>query len=249
LQVLLHSLLPDHLGDAHLRIDIKGVGIQIGNLLSPPHPLFPLLVLHLPQDGCESLGVIDDGGKFWSLADGLLSHLWIAQQLESYSLGIRITLGSASLVWLLLRTRGLCLGLSCRACPTTCHISDVQRQHLAVPDLELLHGLGGIVQELSVVVEMLGGGRDAGFGLDGLFQGADGGVRWDFEGEEIVIILRRGRYAYGDTPWTSSATIRRNRVIESVHKHIEFATWREVGGIRGGLSEVYGTGQKGGFGR
>lgn len=49
------------------------------------------------------------------------------------------------------------------------------------------------------MVEMLGGSGYAGFGLDGIFQRADGGICWDFEREEIVVVLRRRSYAYSDT--------------------------------------------------
>lgn len=49
------------------------------------------------------------------------------------------------------------------------------------------------------MVEMLGGSGYAGLGLDGLFQCADGGICWDFEREEIVVVLRRRSYAYCDT--------------------------------------------------
>lgn len=39
------------------------------------------------------------------------------------------------------------------------------------------------------MIEVLGGFRDVGFGLDGFFEGADCGVGGNFEGEEVGVVV------------------------------------------------------------
>lgn len=73
------------------------------------------------------------------------------------------------------------------------------------------------------MVEMLGGSGYAGLGLDGLFQCADGGICWDFEREEIVVVLRRRSYAYCDTPLKNVSSYSSNR--ESTQTLFEVGAW------------------------
>lgn len=73
------------------------------------------------------------------------------------------------------------------------------------------------------MVEMLGGSGYAGFGLDGIFQRADGGICWDFEREEIVVVLRRRSYAYSDTPLKVVSSCSCNR--EPTQTLLEVGTW------------------------
>lgn len=161
--------------------------------------------MHLPPDLCKSCLVVDHSSEFRSLRVEGLEHLRVAEHLQSYSLCVGLASGIPTLASLLLGTcaGGLCVGLGSRACCTAGHVADVQGEHLAVPDLELLHGLGGIAEELAVVVEVLGGGWDVGFDLDCFLEEADGGVWGYFEGEEVVIV-RWGSYADCDTPWRES---------------------------------------------
>jgi hypothetical protein len=76
-----------------------------------------------------------------------------------------------------------------RSCGGAGDVTDVKGEHLAVADLELLHGFGVVVQELPIVVEVLGGLGDLGFGLYGFFEGSDGGVGGEFEGDEVGIVV------------------------------------------------------------
>ena len=65
------------------------------------------------------------------------------------------------------------------------------------------------------MVEVLGGLGDLRFGLDGLLQGADGGIGGDFEGEEISILVSRSSDVYCDTP---SPYVSRARVRECLRQ-------------------------------
>jgi hypothetical protein len=93
---------------------------------------------------------------------------------------------------LLLRLRllgplGLGLGLGGNARASS-HVPHVNRQHLAVTDLELLHRLCIVVQKLSIVVYVLRRWGDVGLGLDRSSQGFDYGIGGDIERDKVVVL-------------------------------------------------------------
>jgi len=78
LQILLNALLPNHLRNPRLRIDIKRISIQVRNLLPPPSLLLCLLSLHALQRPRKRLGVLNHARQLRSSADSLCSHLRVA---------------------------------------------------------------------------------------------------------------------------------------------------------------------------
>lgn len=63
----------------------------------------------------------------------------------------------------------------------------MDRQHLTVADLELLHRLGVVVEQLAIVVDVLRGRRDVALGLDRSAESFDNSVGGYVEGKEVVV--------------------------------------------------------------
>lgn len=119
--------------------------------------------------------------------------LWVSQNLQPDQLGVWLRGGASGVPLLLLTLCGGCLG--CLATITgggdagaAAHVTDVEGEQLAIGYGELLHGLVVVGDEGAIMVEVLGGGVDAGFGVDGAAEGLEGHVREDFEGEEVLIL-------------------------------------------------------------
>lgn len=79
------------------------------------------------------------------------------------------------------------LGLR-RNTSATSDVPHMDSQHLTVADLELFHRLGIVVEQLAIVVDVLGGWGYVAFGLDGGTEGFDDGVGGYVEAEEVVVL-------------------------------------------------------------
>ena len=82
LQILLHLLLPDHLLDLALGVDVEGVFVQQLHLLQPL--LLALLVLlhHLHPHLAEAVGVVEGVRQRWALLPHLRHRLRVAQNTQ-----------------------------------------------------------------------------------------------------------------------------------------------------------------------
>lgn len=219
LQILLHTLLPDHLRNASLGLDIEGVRIQIGNVLLPPGLLLPLALLHHLEGLCEPLWALDHTGQLWPLANGLLTQLRVPQELETDGLRVWVPRGATTLRRSLL-TRWLWPGSGRPA-----GIPHMEGEHLAVADLQLLHRLGVVGQQLAIVVEVLGGLGYLGLRLDGFLERAHSGVCGDLEGEEVGIYVRGCGDGEGDPPGRLDVSHSAAQTTRSRNRRVARTLW------------------------
>lgn len=68
----------------------------------------------------------------------------------------------------------------------------MNRQHIPITYLQLLHCLGIVRNETAIVVDVLGGRRDSCLYLDGLSKGGDSHIREDFQRQQTVLVPRLG---------------------------------------------------------
>lgn len=73
-------------------------------------------------------------------------------------------------------------------------------EHIALADADLVESLCGVLEELVVVDELLGFGRDGGFAFDDGFEELDGHVAAYFEVDDVRVRLLGADHTDGDTP-------------------------------------------------
>lgn len=73
-------------------------------------------------------------------------------------------------------------------------------EHVALADADLVECLCGVLEELVVVDELLGLGRDGGLAFDNGFEELDGHVAADFEVDDVRVRLLGADHTDGDTP-------------------------------------------------
>lgn len=66
--------------------------------------------------------------------------------------------------------------------------------------MECLECLGGVGDEVAIVVEVLRAGRDGGLGLDGALERFDGHFWVHLERQEIGLLALWPRHGHGDLP-------------------------------------------------
>lgn len=155
LQVLHDPLLPNDLLNPGLGIHVERVRIQRLNRPLSLCSLAAFPVECVPIRGGEPCRVVQGLSDMGLCPLYLRTSGWITYYVQADELGV--------LLWCCppLRFSGYWnTGVAS-------HVSNVQRQHLPVSYLQLLQGLGVIVYELAVVVEVLRVLLDAGLGLDG----------------------------------------------------------------------------------
>ncbi|KAL6883897.1 hypothetical protein HDV57DRAFT_434066 [Trichoderma longibrachiatum] len=84
--------------------------------------------------------------------------------------------------------RSISVSFAAPAAAAAAHVPDVDRQHVAIANLQLLHGFGIVRDESAVVVDVLRRGWNAGLGLDGLAQGRNGHVGEDVECHQAILV-------------------------------------------------------------
>ena len=197
LEVVLHRLLPDHLLNLPLSVDVERVFIKKTHLL---HPLaFPTLVLahHVRPDLAEAVAVVDGLGQSGSLFPHLRHGVCISQYAQSRPLDV----GRRALLLSLLSSHVgllLLLGWLLSWLPLLLWLRQ-QYQHVIVLHARLFQCFRVWLEDGVVEVEGLLVLRKVGLCVDESLEVQDCEAGWEVEVEELLIEGMVGRDdRYGD---------------------------------------------------